>query len=65
MNDLFERSSAAGKMPTAMIGKKQEPQCMVSPTWFGWESLRLEAPVEPAPVAPQGEEGLNKEYKSG
>lgn len=38
-----------------MIGKMQEPQCMVSPTWFGWESLRLETPVEPAPVAPQGE----------
>lgn len=55
MKDLFERTSAAVKKATAMIGKMQEPQCMVSPTWFGWESLRLETPVEPAPVAPQGE----------
>lgn len=52
MKDLFERTSAAVKKATAMIGKMQEPQCMVSPTWFGWESLRLETPVEPAPVAP-------------
>ena len=55
MKDLFERTSAAVKKATAMIGKMQEPQCMVSPTWFGWESLRLETSVEPAPVAPQGE----------
>ena len=55
MKDLFERTSAAVKKATAMIGKMQEPQCMVSPTWFGWESLRLETPVEPVPVAPQGE----------
>ena len=45
MKDLFERTSAAVKKATAMIGKMQEPQCMVSPTWVGWESLRLETPA--------------------
>ena len=45
MKDLFERTSAAVKKATAMIGKMQEPQCMVSPTWVGWESLRLATPA--------------------
>lgn len=45
MKELFDRTSAAVKKATAMIGKMQEPQCMVSPTWFDWESLRLETPV--------------------
>lgn len=29
-----------------MIGKIQEPQCMVSPTWTEWENLRLETQME-------------------
>lgn len=52
MKDLFEQTSAAVKKATAMIGKMQEPQCMVSPTWTGWESLKLEVPVETIPAMP-------------
>lgn len=43
MKDLFEQTSAAVKKATAMIGKMQEPQCMASPTWTGWEGNKLEA----------------------
>lgn len=43
MKDLFEQTSAAVKKATAMIGKMQEPQCMASPTWTGWENNKLEA----------------------
>lgn len=46
MKELFEKTSAAVKKATAMIGKIQEPQCMVSPTWTEWENLRLEAQME-------------------
>ena len=44
--ELFEKTSAAVKKATAMIGKIQEPQCMVSPTWTEWENLRLETQME-------------------
>lgn len=43
MKDLFEQTSVAVKKATAMIGKMQEPQCMASPTWTGWENNKLEA----------------------
>lgn len=43
MKDLFDQTSAAVKKATAMIGKMQEPQCMASPTWAGWENCKLEA----------------------
>lgn len=46
MKELFEKTSAAVKKATAMIGKIQEPQCMVSPTWTEWENLRLETQME-------------------
>ena len=46
MGDLFEKTSAAVKKATALIGKMQEPQCMASPTWTGWEGNRLETPAE-------------------
>ncbi len=46
MKELFDKTSAAVKKATAMIGKIQEPQCMVSPTWTEWENLRLETQME-------------------
>lgn len=42
MKNLFEQTSAAVKKATAMIGKMQEPQCMASPTWTGWENYKFE-----------------------
>lgn len=45
MKELFEQTSAAVKKATAMIGKIQEPQCMASPTWTGWENNQLETPA--------------------
>ena len=41
MKDLFEQTNAAVKRATAKIGKMQEPQCMASPTWSGWEDIHL------------------------
>ena len=41
MKELFERTNAAVKKATAKIGKMQEPQCMASPTWIGWEDIHL------------------------
>ena len=45
MKELFDRTSAAVKRATALIDKIQEPQCMASPTWIGWEDIKLETPV--------------------
>jgi uncharacterized repeat protein (TIGR01451 family) len=41
MKELFEQTSAAVKRATTLIGKPQEPQCMASPTWTDWSSVRL------------------------
>ena len=49
MKELFERTSIAVKRATALIDKIQEPQCMVSPTWVGWENIKLETPVTEIP----------------
>lgn len=49
MKELFERTSVAVKRATALIDKIQEPQCMVSPTWVGWENIKLETPVTEIP----------------
>ena len=35
MKELFEKTNAEVKKATALIGKMQEPQYMVSPTWSG------------------------------
>lgn len=51
MKELFERTNAEVKKATAFIGKMQEPQYIVSPTWTGWSDIQLKTPaVETAPV---------------
>lgn len=45
MKELFDRTSAAVKRATALIDKIQEPQCMASLTWIGWEDIKLETSV--------------------
>lgn len=55
MKQLFERTNAEVKKATALIGKMQEPQYMVSPTWTEWADVKLKTPqVETvAPAVPQ------------
>lgn len=50
MKQLFEKTNAEVKKATALIGKMQEPQYMVSPTWTDWADIRLKTPV-PAEAA--------------
>lgn len=50
MKQLFEKTNAEVKKATALIGKMQEPQYMVSPTWTEWADIRLKTPV-PAEAA--------------
>ena len=45
MKQLFEKTNADVKQATALIGKMQEPQYMVSPTWTGWEDVQLRTPL--------------------
>ena len=45
MRELFEKTNAEVKKATALIGKMQEPQYMVSPTWTDWADIRLKTPV--------------------
>jgi uncharacterized repeat protein (TIGR01451 family) len=47
MKELFEKTSAAVKRATTLIGKPQEPQCMASPTWVNWDVVQLMTPEEP------------------
>lgn len=44
MRQLFERTNADVKKATALIGKMQEPQYMVSPTWTDWADVKLKTP---------------------
>ena len=55
MKQLFERTNAEVKKATALIGKMQEPQYMVSPTWTEWADVKLKTPqIEAtAPAVPQ------------
>lgn len=45
MRELFEKTNAEVKKATALIGKMQEPQYMVSPTWSDWADVKLKMPV--------------------
>ena len=44
MQELFERTNAEVKKATALLGKMQEPQYIVSPTWKDWSSIQLKTP---------------------
>lgn len=50
MKELFEKTTSAVRQATALIGKIQEPQYMVPPTWPEWANLKLVTPM-PAEVA--------------
>ena len=52
MKELFEKTTAAVRQATAIIGKIQEPQYMAPPTWPEWTNLKLvkEIAVESSPV---------------
>jgi hypothetical protein len=41
MKELFEKTTAAVRQATAIIGKIQEPQYMAPPTWPEWTNLKL------------------------
>lgn len=41
MKQLFEKTNAEVKKATALIGKMQEPQYMVSPVWTDWADIKL------------------------
>lgn len=45
MKQLFEKTNADVKQATALIGKMQEPQYMVSPTWTDWSDIKLRTPL--------------------
>ena len=45
MKQLFETTNAEVKRATALIGKMQEPQYMVSPMWTDWENVQLRTPL--------------------
>ena len=45
MKELFEKTNAEVKKATALIGKMQEPQYMVSPTWSDWGDVKLKKPA--------------------
>lgn len=49
MKQLFEKTNAEVKKATALIGKMQEPQYMVSPTWTDWSEVKLASPPTPLP----------------
>lgn len=55
MKQLFEKTNADVKRATALIGKMQEPQCMASPTWTGWENVQLRTPLPEEAVSGQPE----------
>lgn len=44
MKELFEKTKTAVKQATALIGKPQDPQYMVPPTWPDWTNLKLVTP---------------------
>ena len=46
MKQLFEKTNADVKQATALIGKMQEPQYMVSPTWTEWADIQLMTPAD-------------------
>ena len=45
LKELFEKTNAEVKKATALIGKMQEPQYMVSPTWSDWADVKLKTPA--------------------
>ncbi|MDR1004536.1 MAG: caspase family protein [Prevotellaceae bacterium] len=53
MQELFEKTSAAVKRATSVIGKPQEPQCMASPTFTAWGAMQLKTPESTDAVAPE------------
>jgi hypothetical protein len=47
MKGLFEKTNTAVKRATALTGKLQEPQIMVSPVInYDWENLKLQTQPE-------------------
>lgn len=49
MQELFKRTHDEVAHATALIGKPQEPQHMVSPLWTNWAEIKLKTPeVSPA-----------------
>lgn len=44
MQELFDKTNAEVKKATALLGKMQEPQYIVSPTWKTWGSIQLKTP---------------------
>ena len=51
MKQLFDRTNAEVKKATALIGKMQEPQYLVSPTWTEWTDVKLKTPEVVTPEA--------------
>ena len=51
MKQLFDRTNAEVKKATALIGKMQEPQYLVSPTWTEWADVKLKTPEVVTPEA--------------
>ncbi|WP_291529202.1 caspase family protein [Bacteroides sp. UBA939] len=45
MKELFEKTHAEVRKATALVGKIQEPQYMVSPTWSDWTDVKLKTPA--------------------
>lgn len=48
MEELFKKTHDEVAHATALIGKPQEPQYMVSPIWAEWSNVKLLTPAEPA-----------------
>lgn len=44
MQELFDKTNAEVKKATALLGKMQEPQYIVSPTWKTWGAIQLKTP---------------------
>ncbi|NDV59473.1 caspase family protein [Bacteroides sp. 519] len=49
LKDIFTKTCDEVKKATARLGKIQEPQCLVSPTWDTWGEIILKTP-EQAPT---------------
>lgn len=45
MSELFAKTNAEVKKATAKVGKMQEPQYLVSPTWVDWANVKLKTPI--------------------
>jgi len=44
MQELFDKTNAEVKKATALLGKMQEPQYIVSPIWKTWDAIQLKTP---------------------